>query len=96
MFLSGALESKQEAIEMATWHERLQEHLFEVQLQAQLEKAKNVLELLRNDGLFVKRRGEKIAVSPANKLTEQHRELIRETKPSLIAVLVIEEKTKRR
>ena len=60
MFLSGALENKQETIEMATWHERLQEHLFEVQLQAQLEKTKNVLELLRNDGLFVKRRGENI------------------------------------
>lgn len=76
---------------MGKWLERLKEYEREERLRQDLESAKTWLALLRKEGFTLTRRGGDIHLTPSSKLTDERRQIIRELKPHLLALLLIED-----
>ena len=76
---------------MSKWLEKLEEIEREKRLRQDLESAKTWLELLREEGFSLTRSGSAIHLKPSGKLTQERREIIRELKPHLLALLLIED-----
>lgn len=71
--------------------DRLQELQHEENLQRNMDRARGWLTVLRTDGFALWRDGANIVVSPSRKLTDDRRQAIRELKPALLALLVVED-----
>lgn len=75
---------------MGKWLERLEEYEHEERMRQDLDSAKTWLSLLRRAGFTLTRRGGDIHIAPSSKLTDERKQIIRELKPHLLALLLIE------
>lgn len=76
---------------MGKWLERLKEYEREERMRQDLDSAKAWLTLLRSEGFVITRRGGDIHLKSSSRLTDERRQIIRELKPHLLALLVIED-----
>ena len=76
---------------MGKWLERLKEYEREERMRQDLDSAKAWLALLRSEGFVITRRGGDIHLKSSSRLTDERRQIIRELKPHLLALLVIED-----
>lgn len=76
---------------MGKWLERLKEYEREERMRQDLESAQTWLALLRREGFTLTRVGGDIHLAPSSKLTDERRQIIRELKPHLLALLLVED-----
>jgi hypothetical protein len=78
---------------MGKWQDRLKDHLDAVNL----AKAEGLLGYLKSQGFTVSRlkSGDGIAIAPANNIDDDIRRMVREARPHLYTLLVIEEAARR-
>lgn len=76
---------------MGKWLERLKDYEREDRMRQDLESAKVWLALLRQEGFTLTRNGGDIILKPSGRLTQARREIIRELKPHILALLLIED-----